>query len=199
MVNCVKHGIVQEAPFRVLKLPDIPAVLIETAYVSNPQEERLLKKSDFQKNLAMAISSSIKDYFTGADNAIPGDDEITTTEYKIKKGDTLFSIAGKFKTKVGVLLKLNNMKLEDTVFTGQEIIVPSDKTDMEDEDINKKPSKKTDRFPKREKPSKLYTVEKGETLFMIAKKNSTTLAELLKINNMKITDPLLSGQKIKIP
>jgi N-acetylmuramoyl-L-alanine amidase len=201
MVNCVKHGIVQEAPFRVLKLPDIPAVLIETAYVSNPQEERLLKKSDFQKNLAMAISSSIKDYFTGTENAIPGDDEIATSEYKIKKGDTLFSVASSFKTKVGVLLKLNDMKLEDTIFIGQEIIVPADKTDNEDKDegINKKQSEKETKSKSRGKSLKFYTVKKGETLFIVAKKNSTTLAELLKINNMKITDPLLYGQRIIIP
>ena len=201
MVNCVKHGIVQEAPFRVLKLPDIPAVLIETAYVSNPQEERLLKKSDFQKNLAMAISSSIKDYFAGTDNAVSRDNEITTTEYKIKKGDTLFSVASSFQTKVGVLLKLNNMKLEDTIFIGQEIIVPADKTDNEDdvEDINKKQSENTNKSKNRGKHPKFYTVKKGDTLFIVAKRNATNLEELLKINNMKITDKLLYGQKIKIP
>jgi len=62
MVNHLKYKSVQEAPFRVLKLPDIPAVLIETAYISNPQEEVLLKKSGFQKTLAAAISSSTKEY-----------------------------------------------------------------------------------------------------------------------------------------
>ena len=56
MVNCLKYKSVQEAPFRVLKLPDIPAVLIETAYISNPQEESLLKQSSFQKKLADSYS-----------------------------------------------------------------------------------------------------------------------------------------------
>ncbi|MBN1365050.1 MAG: N-acetylmuramoyl-L-alanine amidase [Syntrophaceae bacterium] len=203
MVNHLKYEIVQEAPFRVLKLPDIPAVLIETAYISNPQEERLLKNSNFQKNLAMAIASSIKDYFAGADNAISGEGEITTTEYEIKKGDTLFSVAGNFNTKVGVLLQLNNMKMQDTLFVGQVIIVPTDKTDNEDEgegtNINIKQSEKMDKSKNKRKPSKFYTVKKGDTLFIIAQKNSTTLKELLKINNMKITDKLLYGQKIKIP
>lgn len=205
MVNCLKYGIVQEAPFRVLKLPDIPAVLIETAYVSNPQEEKLLKKSEFQKNLASAISSSIKDYFSSSDNAIPDDDATATTEYKIRKGDTLFTIAKRFNTKVNVLLKLNDMKLEDNILIGQEILVPANKDDHqnqnEDEDnvTKKQPSKKSDKLKKREKPSKYYTVKKGETLFIVAQKHSTTLAELLKINNMKMTDPLFYGQKIKIP
>lgn len=198
-VNCLKYNIVQEAPFRVLKLPDIPAVLIETAYLSNPQEERLLKQRDFQDNLACAISSSIEDYFTGSDKA-PGD-EIPTTEYKVKKGDTLFSIAAKFNTKIDVLLKLNDMKRQDTIFIGREIIVPADEESNEDEDeeINKKQSKKMDKSIKRKKPYTYYTVKKGDTLFIVAKKHSTTLAELLKINHMKMTDPLLYGQKIKIP
>jgi N-acetylmuramoyl-L-alanine amidase len=204
-VNCLKYGIVQEAPFRVLKLPDIPAVLIETAYISNPQEEKLLKKSDFQKNLALAISSSIKNYFSSSDKLTPDDDETPTAEYKIKKGDTLFTIASRFNTKVNILLKLNDMKLEDTLLIGQEIFVPADKSDSqdqdgdEDKDIKKKPSGKSDKPEKRKKPAKYYTVKKGETLFIVARKHSTTLQELLKINDMKITDPLLYGQKIKVP
>jgi len=202
-VNCLKYGIVQEAPFRVLKLPDIPAVLIETAYISNPQEEKLLKKSDFQKNLALAISSSIKDYFSSSDASTPGDEKTVTTEYKIKKGDTLFTIASRFNTKVNVLLKLNDMKLEDTLLIGQEIFVPVDKAEdqeqAEDKDIKKKSSGKSDKPEKREKTVKYYTVKKGDTLFIIARKHSTTLQELLKINNMKITDPLFYEQKIKIP
>lgn len=198
-VNCLKHEVVQEAPFRVLKLPDIPAVLVETAYISNIQEENLLKKNHFQKTLATAISSSIQDYFDGTDKS-PAADEIKTTEYIIKKGDTLFSIAKKSNTELGVLLKLNNMKLEDTVFIGQEIMIPADKTDDEDEDTNEKPLKdKKNQFKNQKKPSKYYTVKKGDTLFLVAKYHSTTLAELLKINHMKITDPLLYGQKIKIP
>lgn len=206
-VNCLKYGIVQEAPFRVLKLPDIPAVLIETAYLSNPHEEKLLKKSDFQKNLALTISSSIEDYFSSSDQLTPGDDETPTADYKIVKGDTLFTIARRFNTKVGVLLKLNDMKLEDTLLTGQEILVPANEDDHQDQNQNedkdkgtkKKSSKKSDKVEKREKPAKYYTVKKGETLFIIARKNSTTLQELLKINNMKITDSLFYGQKIKMP
>lgn len=202
MVNCLKYGIVQEAPFRVLKLPDIPAVLIETAYISNPQEEKLLKKNDFQKSLAKAISSSLQDYFTDTEStAIAEQDEGNITQHKIVKGDTLFTLAGKYKTNVSVLLKLNNMKLDDTLFIGQDILVPAEKTDIEDvhEGTKKKLPGKKDKPIKQEKPARYYTVKKGDTLFIVAKKHSVTLRELLETNNMKITDPLFYGQKIKIP
>ena len=93
------------------------------------------------------------------------------------------------------------MKLEDTIFIGQEIIVPADKTDNEDdvEDINKKQSENTNKSKNRGKHPTFYTVKKGDTLFIVAKRHATNLEELLKINNMKITDKLLYGQKIKIP
>jgi N-acetylmuramoyl-L-alanine amidase len=128
-VNSLKYKIVQEAPFRVLKLPDIPAVLIETAFISNPQEENLLKKNSFQKTLATAISSSIREYLGGTDNAPQSDDEPITSTYKIKKGDTLFSVARHFNTKVDDLLKLNHLKLEDHLLIGRKIMVPVNKTE----------------------------------------------------------------------
>jgi LysM repeat protein len=216
MVSRLKHKSVQEAPFRVLKLPDIPAVLIETAYISNPQEESLLKQSSFQKNLATSIASSVGEYLsdtaaipqsedafkkddeTGKVNKKQNDDEITTAYYRIKHGDTLFSVAGHFNTKVAVLLKLNNFKLEDPLFAGRKIVVPVNKTGNE-EKISVAASDPKEKSSVRKKSSRIYTVKKGDTLFLLAKNNSTTMQELLKINNMKSTDRLLYGQKIKLP
>ena len=203
-VNCLKYKSVQEAPFRVLKLPDIPAVLIETAYISNLREEGLLKKSSFQKKLAIAITSSIGEYLSGTatipqnEDAFKKDDEITTIYYKIKRGDTLFSVAGRFNTKVAVLLKLNNLKLEDQLFAGRKIVVPVNKTGNEEKISVAAPNPK-EKSSVRKKSTRFYTVKKGDTLFLLAKNNSTTIQELLKLNNMKSADPLLYGQKIKLP
>ena len=62
-VHCLKYPIFHEAPFRVLKLLDIPAVLLETAYISNAEEERLLKKSIFRKTIAQAVAASVGNFF----------------------------------------------------------------------------------------------------------------------------------------
>ncbi|ESP62514.1 N-acetylmuramoyl-L-alanine amidase [Smithella sp. ME-1] len=196
-VNYLKYNSVQEAPFRVLKLPDIPAVLVETAFISNPDEEKLLKKSGFQKTLATAVASSVAEYLSGTAGTTKSDEE-TTTYYKVKKGDTLFSLARCFNTKVAVLLKLNDMKLEDPLFIDQKIIVPANK-DEDNEKINIAASDKKDKSYGRKKAFRIYTVKKGDTLFLLAKDNSTTVQELLKLNNMKSTDSLLYGQKIKLP
>jgi len=57
-----KHE-VQQARFMVLKSPDIPSMLVETAYISNPQEEQRLRTPAHQARLAAAIHQGVRDYF----------------------------------------------------------------------------------------------------------------------------------------
>jgi N-acetylmuramoyl-L-alanine amidase len=69
-VGQVRKPAVQQAGFLVLKSPDIPSMLIETAYISNPGEEKRLKDRRHQDKLANAIHGGIRDYFY--DNPPPG-------------------------------------------------------------------------------------------------------------------------------
>lgn len=62
-VGAVRKREVQQAAFVVLKSPDVPSMLIETAYISNPTEERRLRDPAQQQRLAQAIFSGIADYF----------------------------------------------------------------------------------------------------------------------------------------
>jgi N-acetylmuramoyl-L-alanine amidase len=216
-INSLKYKSVQEAPFNVLKLPDIPAVLIETAYISNPQEENLLRNRNFQKKLAVAVASSVREYLSGTASISPSNDalknnheindagekqavrknnkEITTIYYEIKRGDTLHSVAQHFNTKVAVLLKLNNLKLKDQLFVGRKILVPANKRG----DNEFTASAQKNKYSNRKKTSRIYKVKKGDTIFSLAKQNSITVQELCKLNNMKSSSQLLYGQKIKLP
>jgi N-acetylmuramoyl-L-alanine amidase len=54
---------VEQAGFAVLKAPDIPSVLVETAFISNPDEEARLKSEDYQEQLADALMQGIRRYF----------------------------------------------------------------------------------------------------------------------------------------
>jgi N-acetylmuramoyl-L-alanine amidase len=56
-------GEVEQAGFAVLKAPDIPSVLVETAFISNPEEEANLRRVDYQENLADALMRGIQRYF----------------------------------------------------------------------------------------------------------------------------------------
>ena len=57
-------GKVEQASFAVLKAPDIPSILVETAFISNPQEEAKLNDDGYQDRIADAILKGIKDYFS---------------------------------------------------------------------------------------------------------------------------------------
>src|SRR5258706_6376325 len=62
-INTLHKGSVEQAGFAVLKAPDIPSILIETAFISNPEEERRLSDEAYQEKMAAAILSGIKRYF----------------------------------------------------------------------------------------------------------------------------------------
>lgn len=69
-VSLLHHARVEQAAFVVLKSPDIPSILVETGFLSTPQQERQLRNPQYQHKIAMAIMLGIKSYFMG--NPPPG-------------------------------------------------------------------------------------------------------------------------------
>ena len=63
LVGEVRKPMVQQARFMVLKSPDIPSMLVETAYISNPAEEQRLRGLAHQAKLAGAIHQGLRAYF----------------------------------------------------------------------------------------------------------------------------------------
>jgi len=63
-VNALHKRDVEQAGFAVLKAPDVPSILVETAFISNPDEERRLNDEGYQEKMAQAIFKGIKRYFT---------------------------------------------------------------------------------------------------------------------------------------
>jgi len=63
MLGPTHRGYVEQANFVVLRSPDVPSILVETAFISNPSEERKLRDPDHQDQLAAAVMSGVKNYF----------------------------------------------------------------------------------------------------------------------------------------
>ena len=129
-VGRVRKSKVQTAPFAVLKAYDIPSILVETAYISNPQEERLLRNAAYQQKLADAIVAGIRDYFyrnppTGsliAQRVEAGD--LPEQEHVARPGDTLSGIAKKYKVPLAVLIRANKLP-NDRLRVGQVLKIPA--------------------------------------------------------------------------
>jgi N-acetylmuramoyl-L-alanine amidase len=62
-VGYLHKGSVEQAGFAVLKAPDVPSILVETAFISNPEEEKKLRSDEYRDQLVDALTSGIKRYF----------------------------------------------------------------------------------------------------------------------------------------
>jgi len=115
---------VQRAGFMVLKSPDIPSILVETAFISNKNEEAKLRSSRHQLKMANAIMKGVKAYF--AHQRLPSEPtlRIAKTTYKIKRGDTLSAIAQRHHVSLALLKKANAMR-SSKIKVGQVIQIPS--------------------------------------------------------------------------
>lgn len=107
----------------VLKSSDIPSVLIETGFISNPQEERNLNNPKHQQKLAQAIYTAIDTYFSK--NPPDGSLYATTRlhQHKIRSGESLSIIAQRYKVSVSRLKNKNNLK-SNVIKVGQILTIP---------------------------------------------------------------------------
>ena len=114
---------VQSAGFVVLKSPDIPSVLVETAFISNPQEEKKLNDPLHQKRLAEGLMQGIRDYF----NRYPPPGtllaESQAQEHVISRGDTLSTIAKRYRVSLNSLMQANGLS-GDQIRPGQVLRIP---------------------------------------------------------------------------
>lgn len=114
---------VQQAAFAVLKSPDIPSVLVETAFISNPSEERKLRSSKHQHILAKALLNGVRDYFTK--NAPPGTlYAMKARQHVIASGDTLSEIAQRYHVSMASIRSENRLS-GDSVKVGQVLKIPA--------------------------------------------------------------------------
>ncbi len=123
-VNELHKRHVEQAGFAVLKSPDIPSILVETAFISNSREERKLKNSSHQKKLASAILSGMRSYFRkypppGTTLALRSAGE----KYIIKLGDTLSTIARRYRVQMDELRHSNGLR-DDMLRVGDVLLIP---------------------------------------------------------------------------
>ena len=118
------HGLkVEQAAFAVLKSPDVPSVLVETAFISNPADEKRLRTKDYQVHVAESILEGVKRYFSKnapADSYIARADQ---REHTIREGETLSGIAIHYRVRLSQLRQANSLS-SSNVQTGQVLKIP---------------------------------------------------------------------------
>lgn len=120
---------IEQAGFAVLKSADIPSILVETGFISNPNEENKLRSKSHQTKLANSIFKGVHSFF----DAHPPPDTLLAYEkrmhiyasdtYIVASGDTLSQIAMRHKTTVSKL-KSHNQLQQNQIYIGQAIVIP---------------------------------------------------------------------------
>lgn len=115
---------VEQAGFRVLKSPDLPSILVETAFISNPSEERKLKSSSHQQKLALAVMGGVRGYFK--QNPPPGTVLALNKKRRhvISRGETLSEIAEQYRVSLDTLRSANNLH-SNSLRVGQVLQIPT--------------------------------------------------------------------------
>jgi N-acetylmuramoyl-L-alanine amidase len=128
-VTAMRRREVQQAPFLVLKSPDIPSLLVETAYISNPREEASLRSAKYQSALAVALRQGIVDYFAAnppegsyfAMNPVAESPE--PVRHVIARGETLSGIAERYRVSSASIRRTNSLRT-DVLRVGQVLTIP---------------------------------------------------------------------------
>lgn len=120
---------VQQAGFLVLKSPDMPSILVETAFISNPDEEKKLRDKRHQGRLANAILAGIRNYFytnPPPDTLIAANlrrEPTRQVRYVITPGDTLSEIAERYNVSTAAIRRANKLS-NDRIRIGQTLQIP---------------------------------------------------------------------------
>jgi N-acetylmuramoyl-L-alanine amidase len=116
---------VEYANFMVLKSPDVPSILVETAFISNPTEEQKLRDPAWQRKVAKVIGDGVQDYFYLSPP--PGTWIAANRQpvrYRVVSGDTLGDIANRYRVSLYSLRRANDL-VGDTIHVGAELLIPT--------------------------------------------------------------------------
>ncbi|WP_174869425.1 N-acetylmuramoyl-L-alanine amidase AmiB [Pectobacterium polaris] len=200
----------EHASLGVLRSPDIPSLLVETGFITNVSEERLLGSNDYQEKLANAIYQGLRSYFqthpiqslpkqesrplqsaasdraTSGGNVTAAKASAGSTRHTVARGETLSSIARRYGVSLAAMRDVNKLN-KDIVWVGQRLNIPATGTKQ----MASTPA------PKKAAPVK-HKVVKGDSLSAIAARYGVSMKEIQQANNMR-SGTVQLGQTLVIP
>ncbi|MDP2142032.1 MAG: N-acetylmuramoyl-L-alanine amidase [Gammaproteobacteria bacterium] len=189
-VATLRRDKAQQGNLWVLRSPDIPSLLIETGYLSNPDEARKLNTAAYQRRLADGIVKGVMAYFYDRppedtlvawqkeNNIAPSLGIASGGRYEVKRGDSISVIAQRYGVSTSELRSFNNLR-NDVIHVGQELLIPGLATAPVTRIVE-------------------HRTVRGETLSGIAERYRISLSSLRAANSLR-NDVIHVGQVLKIP
>jgi len=189
---------VEQAGFAVLKSPDMPSILIETGFITNPDEERKLRSASYQRKLAAGIYAAIEGYYqqtpyySNTSYASPSFEARPNSKSKnrnpkkyhtVVRGDSLSKIAERYKVSLRDLKRENGLR-NNTAVLGKRLRLPAN-------------AKVSGVVRPVSRPS-VHIVKRGDSLSKISAQYNVTINSLKRLNQLSKSTVYL-GQKLKLP
>ncbi|CAK1965232.1 N-acetylmuramoyl-L-alanine amidase [Vibrio crassostreae] len=172
----------------VLRSPQIPSVLVETGFISNPTEEKLLFQRSHQDKLARSVTKAVVKYLKAnppegiiLSNATSSTGSVS--QHKVSRGESLSVIASKYGTSTQTLMKFNNLK-SSSLAIGQILKIPGSASSSSSSSAVKT-------------KTITHTVKSGEYLGKIASRYKVSVADIKRENRLK-SETVRVGQKLRI-
>ncbi|WP_146491330.1 N-acetylmuramoyl-L-alanine amidase [Vibrio sp. T20] len=172
----------------VLRSPQIPSVLVETGFISNPTEEKLLFQRSHQDKLARAVTKAVVKYLKAnppegiiLSNATSSTGSVS--QHKVSRGESLSVIANKYGTSTQALMKFNNLK-SSSLAIGQVLKIPGSASSSSSSSAVRT-------------KTITHTVKSGEYLGKIASRYKVSVADIKRENRLK-SETVRVGQKLRI-
>ncbi|PXA66522.1 N-acetylmuramoyl-L-alanine amidase [Vibrio sp. 11986-1-5] len=176
------------ASLAVLKSPDIPSVLVEIGFISNPIEERLIFQRSHQDKLARAMGKALVQYFE--ENPPEGTlfaNRGKTQQHQVQRGESLSVIAQKYGATVSGIMQANKLK-DSRLTVGQRLTIPGGERGPIPVPVVNNPV---------ETETITHVVKSGEFLGRLAANYKVSIDAIRRENNLK-SDTLFVGQKLNI-
>ncbi|WP_323814056.1 N-acetylmuramoyl-L-alanine amidase [Cellvibrio sp. NN19] len=190
---------VEQAGFMVLKSPDVPSILVETGFISNPEESRKLATPAYRKQMAQSVFKGIKQHFYQhppagtyvAAQLESGALKDIERSHTVASGDSLSAIAARYGVSMQSLMQHNNMRTT-TVKLGQNLKIPAGGSIAATRAVAAPVYTPPPALPKQHK------VVAGDTLSRIASRYGVSVSAIQRHNNMKNATVKI-GQTLRIP
>jgi len=184
------------ANFMLLRNIDMPSAIIETGYITHPEEGLLLSHPEFQDFIARGVVNATLQYLSKYNSSLNNHKlsipDINyrallspvpryTEEYTVQRGDTLNAIARRKGIKVADIRLYNNLSSTDRIYIGQNLTIP-----------------RSEPVGPRDTTTREYTVQAGDNLTRIARKFNLQVETIKSFNQLR-SDNIHQGQTLKIP
>jgi N-acetylmuramoyl-L-alanine amidase len=193
---------VEQAGFLVLKSPDVPSILVETGFISNPGEARKLATPAYRKQMAQSVFKGIRQHFyqhppagtyvaAQVESGAGGGFE---RQHAVAAGDSLSGIANRYGVSMQRLMQYNNLR-STSVNIGQTLKIPATNSPAV---AQSQPAPTARAQAQIATAPRMHRVVAGDTLSRIASRYGVSASAIQRHNNMKSTTVKL-GQTLKIP